>query len=65
MYYHPKGRRCIVKPMLIKCVVIVTNDITGKLREQKLITKEHIATQKIILFVLTCYILQYFSDKTF
>ena len=41
-----KGRRCIVKPMLIKCVVVVTNDITGKLSEQKLVTKEHIATQK-------------------
>ena len=49
MYYHLKTRRCVyVKPLSIYCylcIVIVLNDVTSKSREQRLITKEHIATQ--------------------
>ena len=39
--------------MLINCIVIVINDITGKSREQRFITKEHIATHtNLILLAL-------------
>ena len=34
--------------MLIKCIVIAINDVTGKSCEQRLITKEHIATHAVL-----------------
>ena len=34
--------------MLIKCIVIAINDVMGKSREQRLITKEHIATHAVL-----------------
>ena len=41
----------------IQCIVIVLNDITSKSREQRLITKEHIATHAnlILLFKPALY----------
>ena len=56
MYYHLKTRRCVqVKPLLIYCYSMyykVLNDVTNKLREHRLITKEHIAMHAnlILLF---------------
>ena len=42
---------------VIQCIVIVLNDVTSKSREQRLITKEHIATHVnlILLFKPTLY----------
>ena len=50
-----------VKPLLIYCYsmyyIIVLNDVTNKSRQQKLITKEHIATHAnlILLFKPALY----------
>ena len=46
-----------VKPLFIQCIIIVLNDITSKSREQRLITKEHIATHVnlILLFKPALY----------
>ena len=60
-YYHLKTRRCVqVKPLLIyciQCIIIALKDITSKSREQRLITKVHIATHAnlILLFKPTLY----------
>ena len=52
----------MVKPPLIP-IVIVFNDVTSKSREQRLITKELIATRTIL--VLLFKPIQYFSYKLF
>ena len=70
MYYHLKTRRCVkVKPLLIYCYSMYYNsfnDITNKSREQRLITKEHIATHvNLILLFKPALYSSYFSDKTF
>ena len=46
-----------VKPLLIYCIIIVLNDVTSKSREQRLITKEYIATNVnlILLFKPALY----------
>ena len=42
---------------VIQCIIIVLNDVTSKSREQKFITKEHIATHAnlILLFKPALY----------
>ena len=64
MFYHLKTRRALqVKPLLIYCYSIVSNDVMSTSCEQRVITKEHIAMHtNLILSAL--YVLQYFSDKT-
>ena len=57
MFYHRtvcKLNHC--QSTAIQCIVIVLNDVTSKSREQRLITKEHIAmhTNLILLFNLLC-----------
>ena len=46
-----------VKQLLIQCIVIVINGVMGKSREQRLITKEHIAMHinLILLFKPAIY----------
>ena len=43
--------------LVIQCIIIVLNDVTNKSREQRLITKEHIATNAnlILLFKPALY----------
>ena len=50
MYYHLKTR-CYVRNVN-QCIVLSSNDVTGMSPEQRLITKEHIATHTnlILLF---------------
>ena len=46
-----------VKPLLstaIQCISIVLNDITSKSREQRFITKEHIATHTNLIILFKC-----------
>ena len=48
---------------LINCYSILINDIISKSCEHRFITKGHITSQ-FNSFVLTDFILQYFSDKS-
>ena len=48
---------CVCYSTVIQCIVIVLNDVTSKSCEQRLITKEHIATHAnlILLFKPALY----------
>ena len=57
MVYHLKTMQALCKvnhcqSTAIQCIVIAFNDITNKSREQRLITKEHIAMHTNVLFCL-------------
>ena len=65
MYYHLKIRHCAsynhCQSTATQCIVIAINDATGKSSQQRLITKEHIATHtNLIVFG---FILQYFKSS--
>ena len=58
MFYHLKTRRFVSLIIVIELLfTIVINDVTSKSREQRLITKKHIAmnTNLILLFKLALY----------
>ena len=44
---------CKLKQLTVnQCIVIVLNDVTSESREQRLITKEHIATHANVILLL-------------